>query len=456
MAGLGAEWRQLLDDLERGMALLESLPPAVTFFGGARITTDDPCYALSREIGRRFARLGIPPRTGAGPGIMTSVPEGYRAGVAALNGVGTGAFAAGMVEGFEEACRSEAVPAAVTRTQGIKIYLPFEPEINEHIDLSVELLTFPIRRLMLYENSLGLVCFPGGFGTLDELFEVWSRRERPAHRDPIVLVGQAFYGPIVAALRRGLLERAHPSLPEPRLLDAVLVTDDAEQVVQAIAGTEGLVGFDEEPRLIARRLGEEIPFVAGALQVTPPAITVLGGASLPADDPALRAGEAVLEALARGGRAVRLGNAGALAERAHAIYAARGQLDRLQAFWLAEGAPGGGDAGRAPDRWEGAVRLEVTDPIAHKLLLTQRTRGLLALPGDLRTLDEVFSVLCEVQTGKMPRLPLVLLDSACWGPILAACRAVMLTGERRTIAPADLELVTIVDTAEEALAALLG
>jgi uncharacterized protein (TIGR00730 family) len=206
---IAAEWQAILGDLEKGFALLKRLPPAVTFFGGARIVPDDPMYAVSREIGARFARAGIPPRTGAGPGIMTGVPEGYLAGLGEGPRTAPHGFAQAVAQGFEDASIIDS-----RRTQGIKIYLPFEPEVNAAIDESVELLTFPIRRLMLYENSLALVCFPGGYGTVDELFEVWARRAAGLHRDPIIFVGEAFWSPILSALRRTLADgprRAHTS-----------------------------------------------------------------------------------------------------------------------------------------------------------------------------------------------------------------------------------------------------
>lgn len=457
--GIAPDWAQLLDDLEKGFELLKRLPPAVTFFGGARIAPDDPMYAASREIGRRFARAGIPPRTGAGPGIMTSVPEGYRAGLRELDPAAprahTGAFARGIVEAYvaQSAGGGHAPAISAAATQGIKIYLPFEPEINEAIDESVELMTFPIRRLLLYENSLGLVVFPGGFGTLDELFEVWARRALGWHRDPIVLVGEAFFGPIMRALRQALCDGPR-KLVTPEVMDAILVTDDPDKVLRGIVDAEHLQGFDEDPAVIAKRLALEIPYVAGALAMSPQAVTVFGGSSLPDEDPALAAATVILGALARSATPVRIGTAGALAERAVDAYRAVGRADQLQGFFL---APAAGKLGEdLPAGWAGRDRMSVTDPVAHKLLLTQRTQAFLALPGDLRTLDEVFSVLCELQTGKMDHRPLVLLGSDYWRPIIDACAQVMLTDERKTIAPDDLHLVRIVDTPEEALAALSG
>lgn len=457
---LPGEWTTLLTDLDRGFALLKRLPPAVTFFGGARITPDDPMYALSRDLGRRLAAAGIPPRTGAGPGIMTSVPEGYRVGLAEIAAeppserptrrmTPVGAFADGVTSGFDEAAPD------TTRTQGIKIHLPFEPDINEAIDEVVELMTFPIRRLMLYENSLALVVFPGGFGTLDETFEVWSRRAIGLHRDPIIFMGEAFYGPILAAVKEALVGGKR-KLVEPALLDDVLVTDDPDRVVKQITSAEGLVGFDERPEAIARRLVVEIPYVAGALSVLPQALTVLGGPRLAEDDPALRTAEVVIGALARSDTPLRIGSGGVVAQTALDLYRAAGRAERVQGFFLRAGKGRPEANEEVPPAWTDRPHFEVTDPIAHKLLLSKRTSGFLALPGDLRTLEGVFSVLCEIQTGKLERRPVVLVGSDFWGPLMNACANVMLSSTRKTIAPADLELYRIVDTPEDALAVLSG
>jgi uncharacterized protein (TIGR00730 family) len=440
---IATEWQQILGDLEKGFALLRRLPPAVTFFGGARIKPDDPMYVVSQTIGGRFARAGIPPRTGAGPGIMTGVPEGYRASLKEAPAGTTTGFATGMAEGFE----------ATTRTQGIKIYLPFEPEINEAIDASVELLTFPIRRLMLYENSLALVCFPGGFGTVDELFEVWARRAANLHRDPIIFVGERFWTPILRALRRSLCDGR--AIVPGAFLDDVIVTDDPDRVLAAVTGAHGLVGFDEDPEVIAKRLALEIPYVAGALSVTPNAVTVLGASSLAEDDPTLDVAEVVLGALARTNVPVRVGAGGVLARSALDVFKSLDRAERLQGFFLAPGK-GQARADELPPAWTDRPHFEVTDPIAHKLLLSRRTSAFLALPGDLRTLEAVFSVLCEIQTGKLARRPVVLVGSDYWRPIMDACFEVMLSSERRTISPEDVHLAQIVDTPEDALAVLSG
>ena len=79
---------KMLSDLHRSIALLRTLPPAVAFFGGARIKPDDPFFVFSKEVGRLLAQRRIPPRTGGGPGIMESVPQGFGVGLAQLRKAG--------------------------------------------------------------------------------------------------------------------------------------------------------------------------------------------------------------------------------------------------------------------------------------------------------------------------------------------------------------------------------
>jgi uncharacterized protein (TIGR00730 family) len=446
---LDGEWGQLVEDLEAGFELLRKLPPAVTFFGGARIREDDPYYASSRQIGALLAAQGVPPRTGAGPGIMTSVPEGYRT-FREERGAPTRGYARGLVAAY--AARGEE-PGPTTRrygipsTQGIKIFLPFEPELNPAIERSVELITFPIRRLMLYENALAIVVFPGGIGTLDELFEVWARHAANRHQDPVVLFGEPFYGPILAALR-GVMRNGQRSLLSEAEDQAVRVTDDPAEVVRLVTEHEDLVGFDEDPEVLAKRLVREIPYVEGVLSASPAAVTVFGGENLAPNDPALAVAEGVLTALAREDRAVRVGSGGETARLAVEAYGDR--RDRLQGFFLT--APGG--EVELPERWGDCRSASVSDPLAHKLLLTQHTTAFVALPGRLQTLDEVFSVLCEMQCGKRPKAPIVCVGRDYWQPIVDACAEVMLSEARRTIGPDDLDLLSVVDDVEGALRAL--
>lgn len=420
----------LVAELDAGLGLLATLPPAATFFGGARIQRDDPFYAAAIRMGELLATRGVPPRTGAGPGIMYAVPEGYRR--AASPSTPAGPEAPG-----------EQVGQALT--QGFNIKLPFEQEVNPVIDVHLELAHFPTRKLMLYAHSVGLVIFPGGFGTLDELLEVWRLKSAGRLAFPFELFGESFWTPLIDVLR-GLCAGGRPMVP-PEAFDLVRVSDDPEGIIERIAASGECRAFDEPIDTIGERVAYELMDGLRFLEQLPTAVTVIGGSRLAEDDPTLAAGEAIAERLARAGVPTRAGGPGpisiALARGGH-----RGRrVLPQQAFGM-----------RREDHRNtyGADRVHlVNDRLTHKVLLTENSRAFLALPGGLGTLDELFSIVCQLQTQTIPHRRVVLFGSAWWRPLLDTLEALMLRGERQTISEGDLALMTLTDDVDEATTLLL-
>lgn len=430
----------LLADLERAFALLRTLPPAVTFFGGARIRPDDPYYAISRELGRLLAATGIPPRTGAGPGIMQSVPEGYKEGLA--TGVAL-VEVPPVLAGFSD----EAHPDD-RRTQGFNIVLPFEQGLNRAIDRATAIDQFPFRKLGLYENVRGMVTFPGGFGTLDELFEVWSLAGRGLHNDPMVVVGREFWQPILDVLR-ALAVDGRRRLIEPEAFARLLVSDDPREVIEHVALAPGVRGFEQEPAELARRMAREMSEAIRTLEQLPPAVTFFGGRLLAPDDPACALARELARRLHAAGLPVRLGGPGALADAVVRGTRADDPAATVQGFLIGE------EAAALPAGLAGlVVHQVVTELITHKELLERNTLGLVFLPGGLGTLSELFTALCQMQTGKVARRPVVLIGEDFWGPLFDVLRRTLLRPERQTISPEDLELVQITDDPDEVLAAV--
>ncbi len=178
--------------------------PKVTIFGSARTQADDPLYAQAEDVARLFAAQGWMVVTGAGPGIMAAASEG-----------------AGRAHSF-----------------GVNIRLPFEQGANAFIDADTKLVSmkyFFTRKLMLMKESKAYVCLPGGFGTLDETFELLTLTQTgkgvPA---PIVFLdtpGETFWGPIHSLISTVLIPRR---LIEPADLALYLVTDQAQLAVDEI------------------------------------------------------------------------------------------------------------------------------------------------------------------------------------------------------------------------------
>jgi uncharacterized protein (TIGR00730 family) len=187
-------------ELEAGFAALRELGPAISMFGSARTPPDHPDYALARDIAARLGREGFSIITGGGPGIMEAGNRGAR-------------------------------DAGVTSV-GLNIELPFEQAPNRYQDIELLFEYFFTRKLMFVRYATAFVVLPGGFGTLDELFEALVLEQVNKISDfPIVLVGTAFWGPLIAWIRERLVDDHLINVRDPELL---FLTDDPEEVVRIV------------------------------------------------------------------------------------------------------------------------------------------------------------------------------------------------------------------------------
>ena len=193
--------RLIAKEFREGFRAVDRVPkPAAAVFGSARMGEDSPAYAGAREVGRRFALAGWSVVTGGGPGLMEAANRGAH----------------------------EAGGCSV----GFNIELPHEQQLNEYVDLGVTFRHFYARKTMLVKASEGFVLFPGGFGTLDELFEslVLIQTGKVFHF-PVVLVGRDFW--------QGLLRWIHERLLPARAIapadeELLFVTDDPAEVVATV------------------------------------------------------------------------------------------------------------------------------------------------------------------------------------------------------------------------------
>src|SRR4051794_40149474 len=162
-------------ELRMGFAALRELGPAVSFFGSARTPTEHPAYALARESARQVGEEGFAIVTGGGPGIM-------------------------------EAANRGAQDAGATSV-GLNIELPFEQDANPYQDIELNFHYFFTRKLMFVRYVTGFVAFPGGYGTLDEVFEALVLEQTDKVWDfPVVLVGTDFWDGLVSWIRGRLVE----------------------------------------------------------------------------------------------------------------------------------------------------------------------------------------------------------------------------------------------------------
>jgi hypothetical protein len=193
-------WRALriLSEFVEGFDALATVGRAITIFGSARIGSDSPVYAQTREIARRLAREGYAIITGGGPGLMEAANRGCQEG-------------GGM-------------------SVGCNIELPHEQDLNDYVDLGVAFRYFFARKTMFVKYADGFVIMPGGFGTMDELFEaVTLIQTGKIEHFPIILVGTEFFGGLIDWFRTQLVG---DGMIDAADLDLVVVTDDPDEVVE--------------------------------------------------------------------------------------------------------------------------------------------------------------------------------------------------------------------------------
>ncbi len=188
-------------EFQNGYAALSNYPYTVTVFGSARFTEDNKYYQLARQTGTMLAEENFTVITGGGGGIMEAANRG--------------AFESG----------GEAV--------GLNIELPHEQQLNPYTTDSIPFHYFFARKVMLVYSASALICFPGGYGTLDELFEVMTLVQTGKTAAlPIILVGSDFWKPLDDLIRTQLLEVNSAISPGDE--DLYTITDDVEKVRQIV------------------------------------------------------------------------------------------------------------------------------------------------------------------------------------------------------------------------------
>jgi uncharacterized protein (TIGR00730 family) len=198
---LAADVARIADEFLEGFQAVERIDrPAITVFGSARVREDHPAYAAALEAGRLLAEAGFAVVTGGGPGVMEAANRGARE-------------AGGLSVGFN-------------------IELPHEQSSNDYLDIGVTFRHFYARKVMFVKAAEGFVIFPGGFGTLDELYESLTliQTGKVLHF-PVVLFDSAYWKPMVDWIEGRLLA---DGMISPEDLDLLGVTDSVEDAVEQI------------------------------------------------------------------------------------------------------------------------------------------------------------------------------------------------------------------------------
>jgi uncharacterized protein (TIGR00730 family) len=199
---LGESWRlfRIMGEFVDGVEALHDIGPAISFFGSARVGPDDLIYQKAENLARRFAKLKFAIITGGGGGIM----EAANKGAAEAGGVSV----------------------------GLNILLPHEQKPNAYANITQEFKYFFVRKVMFVKYAMAYIVFPGGFGTLDELFEavtlIQTHRIKPF---PVILVGSAYWTGLIDWIKTNLLKE---KMISPDDIDIIQILDDPDAIVKVI------------------------------------------------------------------------------------------------------------------------------------------------------------------------------------------------------------------------------
>ncbi|HEY8678328.1 MAG TPA: TIGR00730 family Rossman fold protein [Candidatus Dormibacteraeota bacterium] len=195
-------WRvlRIQSEFVEGFDALAAVGPAVTFFGSARVRPPDPMYDAARRLAAELARRGFAIITGGGPGIMEAANRGAREGG--------------------------------SLSVGCNIELPFEQGLNQYVDLGIEFRYFFIRKTMFVKYAEAFVIFPGGFGTLDELFEALTliQTGKIVHF-PVIMFGTDYWAGLTQWIRDRMLAEGKISAED---LDLMVVTDEIAHAAEVV------------------------------------------------------------------------------------------------------------------------------------------------------------------------------------------------------------------------------
>lgn len=199
-------WRvmRIQSEFVNGFGALAEVGPAFSIFGSARTPTDSSEYKAAYELGKKLSDRKYAVITGGGPGIMEAANKGCTEG-------------AGL-------------------SVGLGIELPFEQRMNDYVELAIDFRYFFARKTMFIKYSQGFVVFPGGYGTLDELFEALTLvQTKKVTSFPVILVGSAYWTPLVDWIKNTMLRDGKISQED---VDSLHITDDLDEVVRILVNAE--------------------------------------------------------------------------------------------------------------------------------------------------------------------------------------------------------------------------
>jgi uncharacterized protein (TIGR00730 family) len=407
-------WRifKIMSEFVEGYQFLDELKNEVVVLGSARLAPNNKYYKIATELGHLLGKNGMTTITGGGPGIMEAANRGaYEAG-------------------------GESV--------GLNIQLPFEQRTNPYVKKSIGLHYFFTRKIMLTSPGNAFVFFPGGFGTLDELFEVTDLMEQGyMPESPIVLVGSDFWKPIINFVREqsgrmvGAIDVSE--------IDKWHLVDDAHEAFACVKGFTDRpneygpqIGKDGEAEWrIFRIMAELVDGFEFLTQINNGA-TILGTKSILPGSKYYEAAHELGAELAKKGFTVVTGGGPGVMEAAN-----KGAFEN------------GGESIGINMRVRGVERrnsymtrtIGFTFPFVRKLIITAPSNGFTFFPGGLGTLHQMFELLTLIETNKIEKIPICLYNREFWQPLLDIIN--VMYREFKTISKGDSELCHVADNVSD-------
>lgn len=413
-------WRifKIMSEFVSGYQFLSNFTKAVTVFGSARTDEQSSHYKDAVKLGRMLSMAGYSTITGGGPGIMEAANKG--------------------------ACEGDG------DSVGLNIQLPFEQRINPYVRKSIGFNYFFTRKVMLCAPAQAYIFFPGGFGTLDEFFEVLDNVElNLIDRMPVILIGRDYWQPLYEFLCTNAVEKIH-SL-EKRDLKLIKIVNSVEEAFDIIKKTKkpktcsvlSSENFYCNQKInwrifrIMAEIVEGFEFLTG----TTKDVTILGTKSIGPQSPYYKAAYDLGKRLAKDKYTVVTGGGSGIMEAANK----GAMLNGGESVGLYTHSS---DQGHVNQYMTKSKRFDFS--YTRKLILTAPSKAFVLFPGGYGTMDQVFEVLTLIQTGKMEDVPIVLYGKEFWKPLLEYLQHNTFE-KHHAIKSYDLKLFDIVDSVDEVM-----
>ncbi len=409
-------WRifRIMSEFVEGYQFLAGLEKEITILGSARFPEDDQYYKIARELGGLLGKNKCTVLTGGGPGIMEAANRGcYEVGGKSI---------------------------------GLNIQLPFEQVLNPYVTRFTSFNYFFTRKVMLTSPANAFVIFPGGFGTMDEIFEVVDLMQQGMiQKVPIVLVGKKFWTPLLNFLKKSCCQVGSI---DKKIVNSWHVVDSAKEAYEIIKEVKDVkISCDLSPNTfqcvgnidwrifrIMSELVEGFEFLTNLKND----VTVLGTRHIDSKNPYYKKAYKLGEMLASYGFTTVTGGGGGVAEAVN-----KGAYD-MQGSSVGLGLKMGEDTLLNEYLTES---MTFHFPFTRKLIVTAPSKAFVFFPGGFGTLHQLFEVLTLMQTGKMPRRPVILFDREFWQSMHEFIKEVMVH-DVHTITDDDDEIYQIVDNVD--------